>query len=72
MPFDDFQKHCTECKKSEPCGKYHLYVMKLDQKIYEGFKKQGIIIDNLYKVLKKKLKRNVKKLQVLTPNIINR
>ncbi|MBD1169005.1 N-acetylneuraminate synthase family protein [Pelagibacterales bacterium SAG-MED08] len=34
--------------------------------------KKGIIIDNLYKVLKKKLKRNVKKLQVLTPNIINR
>ena len=39
MPFDDFQKHCTECKKSEPCGKYHLYVMKLDHKIYEGKKK---------------------------------
>ena len=35
MPFRDFQKHCTECKKGEPCGKHHLYVMKLDPSILE-------------------------------------
>lgn len=35
MAFKDFQKHCTECKKNRPCGKYHLYVMKLDPTIWE-------------------------------------
>ena len=35
MPFQDFQKHCTECKKGEPCGKYHLYVMKLHSTIWK-------------------------------------
>ena len=31
--FDDFQKHCTECEKGTPCGKYHVYVLTLDPKI---------------------------------------
>tara|TARA_Y100001934_G_C11827383_1_gene528954 strand:- start:101 stop:595 length:495 start_codon:yes stop_codon:yes gene_type:complete len=35
MPFKDYQKHCTECKRGEPCGKYHLYVMKLHPSIWE-------------------------------------
>ena len=33
MAFRDYQKHCTECKYGEPCGKYHLYLMKLNPTI---------------------------------------
>ncbi len=29
MAFGDFQKHCPKCKKGEPCGKRHLYVLEL-------------------------------------------
>ena len=29
MAFRDYQKHCTECERGKPCGKYHLYVMIL-------------------------------------------
>ena len=41
MAFDDFQKHCPECKKGEPCRKesgrvkHHLYVLKLRSSIRE-------------------------------------
>ena len=33
--FDDFQKHCTACRKGQPCGDYHVYVMELDPGIAE-------------------------------------
>ena len=33
MAFRDYQKHYTECKYGEPCGKYHLYLMKLNPTI---------------------------------------
>jgi len=34
--FDKFHKHCTECKKGQPCGKFHLYVLSLDPRIRTG------------------------------------
>lgn len=34
--------------------------------------KRGIIIDNMYKVLKKKLRKNVKRLQILQSNMISK
>ena len=37
--FDDFQKHCTRCRKGRPCGKSHLYVIELDEEIWEQRKK---------------------------------
>ena len=33
--FRDFQKHCKECRRDKFCGKYHVYVMKLDKAIYQ-------------------------------------
>ena len=33
MGFDNFQKHCSECKKGEPCGKPHLYALELSKEI---------------------------------------
>ena len=41
MPFDDFQKHCPECRKGAPCRKksgkpkHHLYVLKLRSSILD-------------------------------------
>ena len=33
MAFENFQKHCRNCKKGEPCGKPHLYVLELKDSI---------------------------------------
>ena len=33
MEFDDFQEHCEECRKGEPCDGYHVYVLMLDRRI---------------------------------------
>ena len=35
MAFDNFQKHCRECKKGQPCGKPHLYALELDSAILQ-------------------------------------
>ena len=35
MAFDNFQKHCRECRKGKPCGKPHLYALELDSAILE-------------------------------------
>ena len=39
MAFDNFQKHCSKCKKGEPCGQYHLYVMTVDPRIWKSKRK---------------------------------
>ena len=36
MAFDDFQKHCEECKKGKPCGQFHVYVMTVDPRLKVG------------------------------------
>ena len=36
MVFDDFQKHCTLCKKGKPCGQYHVYVLSVDPRLKYG------------------------------------
>ena len=33
MSFVDFQKHCMECEKGKPCGKYHIYVLTLQSEV---------------------------------------
>ena len=40
MAFRDYQKHCKECKRDEPCGGYHVYVMILKPTILEKKKFQ--------------------------------
>jgi len=35
MAFENFQKHCRECRKGKPCGKPHLYALELDSAILE-------------------------------------
>ena len=48
MAFDDFQKHCPECKKGEPCRnksgkvKHHLYVLKLKSSILDHKKWKNV------------------------------
>ena len=39
MGFENFQKHCSECKKGKPCGKYHVYVMTVDPHIWQSKRK---------------------------------
>ena len=34
--FQDFQKHCTLCKRGKPCGENHVYVLQLDTRIWEN------------------------------------
>ena len=38
MSFDDFQRHCKKCKKGEPCGEYHVYVMELSKDVIDSTK----------------------------------
>jgi len=33
--FREFEKHCTQCQRGQPCGKSHLYVMIVDPTIME-------------------------------------
>ncbi len=48
MAFDDFHKHCPECKKGKPCKdksgkvKQHLYVLRLKSSILEHKKWKNI------------------------------
>ena len=35
MAFNDFQKHCPECKKGEPCKKPHVYALELRKEILQ-------------------------------------
>ena len=42
MAFADFQKHCRECKKGKPCGKFHIYVMTVDPRLKVGKKSKKV------------------------------
>ena len=42
MASDDFQKHCKKCKKGEPCGQFHVYVLTVDPRLKEGRRSKKI------------------------------